>query len=53
MVYVRAADVGLNTRLAPEAPDRDQALQAVLEEIRCQAVVLLGLAPSVEAAHGP
>jgi 2-methylaconitate cis-trans-isomerase PrpF len=51
MVYVRAADVGAEaTRLAPEL-DRDQALQAVLEEIRCQAVVLLGLAPGVEAAH--
>jgi 2-methylaconitate cis-trans-isomerase PrpF len=51
MVYVRAADVGAEaTRLAPEL-DRDQALQAVLEEIRCQAVVLLGLAPSVEVAH--
>src|SRR5262249_45528610 len=45
------ADVGAEaTRLAPEL-DRDQALQAVLEEIRCHAVVLLGLAPSVEVAH--
>jgi 2-methylaconitate cis-trans-isomerase PrpF len=51
MVYVRAADVGAEaTRLAPEL-DRDRGLQAVLEEIRCQAAVLLGLAPNVEMAH--
>jgi hypothetical protein len=51
MVYVRAADVGAEaTRLAPEL-DRDRVLQASLEEIRCQAAVLLGLAPSVEIAH--
>jgi 2-methylaconitate cis-trans-isomerase PrpF len=51
MVYVRAADVGAEaTRLAPEL-DHDQALQAVLEEIRCQAAVLLGLAPNTEVAH--
>jgi 2-methylaconitate cis-trans-isomerase PrpF len=51
MVYVRAADVGADaTRLAPEL-DRDQALQAALEEIRCHAAVLLGLAQNVEVAH--
>jgi 2-methylaconitate cis-trans-isomerase PrpF len=51
MVYVRAAEVGAEvTRLAPEL-DRDRALQAVLEEIRCHAAVLLGLAPSAEIAH--
>ena len=51
MVYVRAAEVGAEaTRLAPEL-DRDRALQATLEEIRCHAAVLLGLAASVETAH--
>jgi methylitaconate Delta-isomerase len=51
MVYVRAADVGAEaTRLAPEL-DRDRALQAVLEEIRCHAAVLLGLAQNIEMAH--
>jgi 2-methylaconitate cis-trans-isomerase PrpF len=51
MVYVRAAEVGAEaTRLAPEL-DRDRALQAVLEEIRCQAAVLLGLAKTLEIAH--
>src|SRR5437870_12726074 len=51
MVYVCAAEVGAEaTRLAPEL-DRDRALQATLEEIRCHAAVLLGLAASVETAH--
>jgi methylitaconate Delta-isomerase len=51
MVYVRAADVGAEaTRLAPEL-DRDRALQAVLEEIRCHAAVLLGLAQTIAMAH--
>jgi 2-methylaconitate cis-trans-isomerase PrpF len=51
MVYVRAAEVGAEvTRLAPEL-DRDRALQATLEEIRCHAAVLLGLATNVETAH--
>lgn len=51
MVYVRAAELGADaTRLAPEL-DSDRALQATLEEIRCHAAVLLGLAPSLEVAH--
>jgi methylitaconate Delta-isomerase len=51
MVYVRAVDVGAEaTRLAPEL-DRDQALQASLEEIRCHAAVLLGLAQTIDIAH--
>lgn len=51
MVYVRAADLEVDaTRLAPDL-DSDRALQALLEEIRCHGAVLLGLAPSVEAAH--
>ncbi len=51
MVYVRAAELGAEaTRLAPEL-DRDQALQASLEEIRCHAAVLLGLAQTIEVAH--
>lgn len=51
MVYVRAEELGADaTRLAPIL-DSDRALQALLEEIRCHGAVLLGLAPSVEAAH--
>ena len=51
MVYVRAEELGLDaTRLAPDL-DRDSALQAVLEEIRCCGAVLLGLAESVEHAR--
>jgi methylitaconate Delta-isomerase len=51
MVYVRAAEVGAEaTRLAPEL-DCDRALQAVLEEIRCHAAVLLGLAQNIKMAH--
>jgi 2-methylaconitate cis-trans-isomerase PrpF len=51
MVYVRAAELGVDaTRLAPDL-DRDNALQALLEEIRCCGAVLLGLAESVEQAR--
>ena len=51
MVYVRATEVGADaTRLAPDL-DSDQALQTMLEEIRCRSAVLLGLADSVEHAH--
>lgn len=51
MVYVGAEELGADaTRLAPDL-DRDQALQALLEEIRCHGAVLLGLAKNVEAAH--
>jgi 2-methylaconitate cis-trans-isomerase PrpF len=51
MVYVRAAELGAEaTRLAPEL-DRDRALQATLEEIRCHAAVLLGLAQTLDMAH--
>lgn len=51
MVYVRAEDLHVDaTRLAP-ALDADQALQALLEEIRCHGAVCLGLAASVEEAH--
>jgi 2-methylaconitate cis-trans-isomerase PrpF len=50
-VYVRAEDLGVDTRrLAPEL-DRDSVLQAVLEEIRCRGAVLLGLAQSEEQAR--
>ena len=50
MVYVRAAELGADaTRSAPEL-DADTGLQAVLEEIRCRAAVLFGLADDVERA---
>jgi methylitaconate Delta-isomerase len=51
MVYVRAEELGADaTKLAPEL-DRDRDLQARLEEIRCHATVLLGLAADLETAH--
>ncbi len=51
MVYVRAAELGVDaTKSAPEL-DADRALQAVLEELRCQGAVAVGLARSVEEAH--
>lgn len=51
MVYVRAEELGADaTRLGPEL-DSDQELQQSLEEIRCQAAVLLALAASLEDAH--
>lgn len=50
MVYVRAADLGADpTLLAPEL-DADTGLQDVLEEIRCRAAVLFGLADDVQQA---
>jgi len=51
MVYVRATELDVDaTRLAPEL-DRDRALQETLEEIRCHAAVLLGLAKDLTTAH--
>jgi 2-methylaconitate cis-trans-isomerase PrpF len=51
MVYVRAAEFGVDaTRLAPEL-DSDRELQTILEEIRCHGAVLLGLATTLEQAH--
>lgn len=50
MVYVRANELGVDaTLLAPEL-DADTGLQALLEEIRCRAAVLLGLADDVQQA---
>jgi 2-methylaconitate cis-trans-isomerase PrpF len=51
MVYVRAEELGTDaTKLGSEL-DGDRELQARLEEIRCHAAVLLGLAPDIETAH--
>ncbi|PON19018.1 hypothetical protein C2W62_04880 [Candidatus Entotheonella serta] len=51
MVYVRAEELGADaTKLGPEL-DSDRELQARLEEIRCHAAVLLGLAADIETAH--
>ena len=50
MVYVRATELGADaTLLAPEL-DADNDLQVALEEIRCRAAVLFGLADDVEQA---
>jgi 2-methylaconitate cis-trans-isomerase PrpF len=51
MVFVHAGDLGADVRrLAPEL-DSDRALQETLEEIRCHAAVLFGLAENAEQAH--
>jgi 2-methylaconitate cis-trans-isomerase PrpF len=51
MAYVRAEELGVDaTRLAPDL-DSDHDLQALLEEIRCHAAVLFGVAENVEQAH--
>ncbi len=51
MVYVRAEELGADaTKLGLEL-DSDRELQARLEEIRCHAAVLLGLAADIETAH--
>ena len=50
-VFVRAEELAVDARrLAPDL-DSDHALHELLEEIRCRAAVLLGLAESVEQAH--
>ena len=50
MVYVRASELGADATLPAPELDADTALQAVLEEIRCRAAVLFGLADDAEQA---
>jgi 2-methylaconitate isomerase len=50
MVFVRAADLGLEGPEHPEAIDRNTALTARLEQIRATAAVRIGLATGVEEA---
>lgn len=50
-VFVRAQELDVDAcRLAPDL-DSDSGLQELLEEIRCHAAVLSGLAESIEQAH--
>lgn len=50
-VFVRAEELVVDARcLAPDL-DRDDRLQDVLEEIRCRAAVLFGIAENIESAH--
>ena len=51
MVYVRAADVAADATLLAPQLDADSVLQKLLEDIRCHAAVLLGLATSITDAH--
>jgi 2-methylaconitate cis-trans-isomerase PrpF len=51
MVFVRATDVGARATELPPALDADGALQDLLEEIRSQAAVMLGLADSAQQAR--
>ena len=50
MVYVRASELGADATLPAPELDADTGLQAVLEEIRCRAAVLFGLADDIEQA---
>ena len=50
MVYVRAEELGTDATLLAPQLDADTALQTILEEIRCRAAVLLGLADDVQQA---
>jgi 2-methylaconitate cis-trans-isomerase PrpF len=51
MVFVRAADLGAAATALPQALDADAALQELLEDIRSQAAVRLGLAESPRQAR--
>jgi 2-methylaconitate cis-trans-isomerase PrpF len=51
MVFVRADDLGANATDCPQALDAARSLQELLEEIRSQAAVLLGLAENVKYAR--
>jgi hypothetical protein len=51
MAFVRADDVGARATELPPALDADGALQALLEEIRSRAAVVLGLAQGVQQAR--
>ena len=50
MVYVRAEELGADATLLAPQLDTDTGLQALLEDIRCRAAVLLGLADDVQQA---
>ena len=50
MVYVRAEELGADATLLAPQLDADTALQEILEEIRCRAAVLLGLADDTQQA---
>lgn len=50
MVYVRAEELGADATLLAPQLDADTGLQAVLEEIRCRAAMLFGLAADVRQA---
>jgi len=50
VVFVRAADLGLQGTEHPEAIDRDTELTARLERIRATAAVRIGLAADIEGA---
>lgn len=51
MVFVRADDMGVSATELPQALDANRSLQDLLEEIRCQAAVRLGLADNVGHAR--
>ncbi len=50
-VFVLAEELAVDARLLASELDSDHGLQTTLEEIRCRAAVLLGVADSPEDAH--
>jgi 2-methylaconitate cis-trans-isomerase PrpF len=51
MVFVRAADMKADATKPAAELDKDTRLQNLLEAVRCQAAVLLGLAKTASEAH--
>ncbi|TWH48082.1 2-methylaconitate cis-trans isomerase PrpF family protein [Sporomusa sp. KB1] len=49
-VFVRAKDVGMTGRETPQEINGDPKLLALMEEIRAQAAVMIGMAPDIATA---
>ena len=49
-VFVRAKDIGMTGRETPQQVNGNAALLSLLEEIRAQATVMIGMAPDVQTA---
>ena len=51
MVFVRAADLGLKGTESPQEIDSDPKMLELLENIRCTASVIMGIAPDKQTAR--
>lgn len=49
-VFIRAKDIGMTGRETPQQVNGNGALLSLLEEIRAQAAVMIGMAPDVQTA---